>query len=131
MRRWIGLLATLALAGCERSAEAPAAAPQPKSVAAPPAPDRSAWIGRWSGPEGLFLQIDSAGAGRYRLTLKDNLDSQATYEAAATQGGLAFVRDGAMLTIRAGTGAETGFKWLADKTDCLIVVPGREGYCRG
>ena len=41
-----------------------------------------------------------------------------------------FERDGKDLTIRPGTGAETGFKWLADKENCLIVVAGQEGYCR-
>ena len=41
-----------------------------------------------------------------------------------------FTRNGRALTIRAGSGPETGFKWLAEKTNCLIVVPGKEGYCR-
>jgi hypothetical protein len=76
------------------------------------------------------LQIDPAGEGRYRLTLKDNLDSEATYDAQAVDDRLQFVRAGETLTIRPGPGAETGFKWLAEKKDCLIVVAGREGYCR-
>ena len=41
-----------------------------------------------------------------------------------------FTRDGKDLTIRPGTGAETGFKWLAEKENCLIVIAGEEGYCR-
>jgi hypothetical protein len=31
--------------------------------------------------------------------------------------------------LRATDGAGTGMKWLADKTDCLVVAPG-EGFCR-
>jgi hypothetical protein len=136
MRIWIGLSLAAVLAGCGKPAEAPKAeapAEVDAPVAAPtppPAPDRSAWAGRWNGPEGLFLQVEPLGAARYRLVLKDSLDSQATYDAEATADGLRFVRAGESLTIRPGAGADTGFKWLADKTDCLIVVAGREGYCR-
>jgi hypothetical protein len=129
MRLWIGILSATLLVACERQT-APPEPPSPPPASAS-VPDRSAWSGRWIGPEGLFLQIDPAGAGRYHLILKDNLDSQATYEAEATAEGLRFVRNGETLTIRQGTGPETGFKWLADKADCLIVAPGREGYCRG
>ena len=41
-----------------------------------------------------------------------------------------FVRDGKDLAIRPGNGDETGFKYLAGKQDCLIVIAGQEGYCR-
>lgn len=116
----------------------PAAPPAP-SEASPPAPGTPAaaidstpdtWVGRWNGPEGLFLQIDHRQGATYELTLKDNLDSQATYGAQAEAGVLRFTRGGAVQTIRPGTGAETGFKYLADKQDCLIVVANQEGYCR-
>ena len=40
------------------------------------------------------------------------------------------VRDGKDVAIRPGTGDETGFKYLAGKQDCLILIPGQEGYCR-
>ena len=91
------------------------------------------WIGRWMGPEGLFLDIQPAPDGQrgsYALTNKDNLDRQGTYVGMAEDATIRFTRDGEPLTIRPGTGAETGFKYLADKTDCLIVVAGQEGYCR-
>lgn len=91
------------------------------------------WIGRWTGPEGLFLDIKSAKdamPGHYALTVKDNLDTQADYAGMAEGETIRFVRAGKDETIRAGKGVDTGFKWLAAKEDCLIVVTGKEGYCR-
>lgn len=91
------------------------------------------WVGRWMGPEGLFLDIQPAPDGRpgsYALTNKDSLDRQGDYDGVAEGGMIGFTRDGQALTIRPGSGGETGFKYLVDKTDCLIVVPGQEGYCR-
>lgn len=41
-----------------------------------------------------------------------------------------FERRGASESIRFGTGVETGFKYLQDRTDCVIVIAGQEGYCR-
>jgi hypothetical protein len=102
------------------------------------APDASAtdataaWIGRWTGPEGLFLDIQHAGsaAGQYALTIKDNLDTQGEYAGTAKDDAIIFTRNGKAERIRAGTGDETGFKYLAGKKDCLIVQAGKEGYCR-
>jgi hypothetical protein len=111
----------------EDSDAVPQAAP---ADAGSPARD---WIGRWTGPEGLFLDIrpsDDGAAGRYALTVQDRLDRKADYAGHAGNGGIVFTRDGQELTIRAGTGAETGFKYLAGKSDCLIVIQGKEGYCR-
>lgn len=91
------------------------------------------WTGRWTGPEGLFLDIRPAPGGkpgRYALTLKDSLDAQGGYAGVARGDFIAFTRNGRPLTIRAGSGDETGFKYLAGKQDCLIVVAGKEGYCR-
>lgn len=91
------------------------------------------WVGRWTGPEGLFLDIQPSPDGKpghYAIANMDNLDRQADYGGIADGATIRFVRDGKDLTIRPGTGAETGFKWLADKKDCLIVVKGQEGYCR-
>ena len=39
-------------------------------------------------------------------------------------------RGGVVQTIRPGTGAQTGFKQLAGKQDCLIVIVDKEGNCR-
>lgn len=88
------------------------------------------WAGRWTGPEGLFLDITPAAPGQYRLTIKADLDSQGEYVGAGQGDTIRFERGGVTETIRAGTGAETGFKYLADKTSCLIVQPDKEGYCR-
>jgi hypothetical protein len=120
----------LALAACGKPPDAPLPAPTPSAASAAATtegPDR--WIGRWQGPEGTFLEVASE-SGAYRVTVQ-NLDGPRRFEArAASGGGLSFVRDGVTETIRAGHGAETGMKWLADKQDCLVVKAG-EGYCRG
>ena len=91
------------------------------------------WFGRWNGPEGLFLDVGRhpGGLPRVQLTIKADLDSTGTPYLGHVEGdAIRFTRDGAEQTIHLGTGPETGFKWLADKKDCLIVVPGKEGYCR-
>ncbi|MCP1470800.1 hypothetical protein J3E64_002493 [Sphingobium sp. OAS761] len=91
------------------------------------------WVGRWTGPEGLFLDIQPSPdgqSGHYAITNRDNLDRQADYEGMAVDGAIRFTRDGKDLTIRPGSGDRTGFKYLAGKQDCLIVISGKEGYCR-
>ncbi len=91
------------------------------------------WVGRWTGPEGLFLDIQPSPDGKpghYALTNKDNLDRQGDYSGIAEGTTIRFVRDGKDLAIRPGKGDETGFKYLAGKQDCLIVIAGQEGYCR-
>lgn len=91
------------------------------------------WVGRWAGPEGLFLDIQPSPDGKrghYALTNQDNLDRQGDYAGVADGATIRFVRDGKNLTIRPGSGKETGFKYLADKQDCLVVISGQEGYCR-
>lgn len=110
------------------AASAPAVA---APVTPPPVADVSRWLGRWNGPEGLFLDI-KAGAqpGTVALTLKDNLDTQADYVGRLDGDVIRFERRGASESIRFGTGVETGFKYLQDRTDCVIVIAGQEGYCR-
>ena len=85
------------------------------------------WTGKWLGPEGTFLEIADAD-GKTRITIR-NLDGPRTFDGVRRGGRIAFERDGVSETIRAGSGADTGMKWLADKSDCLVVKPG-EGYCR-
>jgi hypothetical protein len=125
------------LCGCNQAApppaDTPAAAPAPAETSAPAAapPATEAWVGKWLGPEGLFLDIGARNAaGRYPITLKDNLDTQAAYEGQPSGREITFTRAGKTETIRAGSGIETGFKYLAGKRDCLIVIAGQEGYCR-
>jgi len=145
------LLLPLLLAGCARSgddnsivANNAATAPTMETIEdtdASPASNDAAdarlptddWVGRWTGPEGLFLDIQPSPDGKpghYALTNKDNLDRQGDYVGVAEGATIRFTRDGKNLTIQPGAGDATGFKYLAGKQDCLIVVAGQEGYCR-
>jgi len=78
--------------------------------------------------EGTFLRLERKGAA-YAVTIA-NLDGPRTFDAAAAGEALTFERDGKTETIRATNGAGTGMKWLAEKTDCLVVTAGSEGFCR-
>jgi hypothetical protein len=85
------------------------------------------WAGRWNGPEGTYLEIAGAN-GAYEITVKD-LDAARTFMGSAAGNRIEFRRDGAMESIGASNGDETGMKWLAGKTNCLTIKLG-EGYCR-
>ena len=92
------------------------------------------WVGRWTGVEGLFLDVskdDSAGPGHYRLHMRYGLDADqiGTFEGQAAAEGIRFNREDGPQLLRAGDGEATGMKWLLEKEDCLIVRTG-EGYCR-
>ena len=89
------------------------------------APD--AWLGRWNGPEGTYLEIARVG-GSYEVTIKD-LDAARTFIGFAADDRIEFRRDGLTESIEATNGDETDMKWLAGKTNCLAVKLG-EGYCR-
>lgn len=88
-----------------------------------------AWLGKWIGPEGTFLEI-SGGNGSYEITIQD-LDGPIKYQGTSSGNGnqISFERNGATETIQASTGAETGMKWLAEKSNCLRVREG-EGWCK-
>jgi hypothetical protein len=89
----------------------------------------SDWNGKWVGVEGLVLVIApgaTVDTRKLRITL---LDGTKDYVGKVDDDQIEFTRDGKMETIHAGTGAETGLKYLAGKDDCLIVKPG-EGFCR-
>lgn len=85
------------------------------------------WVGRWNGPEGTFLDI-SGSNGSYTLTIQ-NLDGPKQYQGTRNGDYITFERDGTTETLQASNGADTGMKWLAEKSDCLRVRPG-EGWCR-
>ena len=144
----------LATAGCSRSgttstdspaADAPAnavaaddrnAAPRGNAarVAAPVTPGKDAFLGRWIGVEGMYLDIASGTApGTYRLTMQWDLDHHGIFVGHWTEltaASIDFVRDGKPEVLRVTDGDATGLKYLAGKKDCLTVKPG-EGYCRG
>jgi hypothetical protein len=137
MKKTVFLLSALALlAACNQESKAPAK-PAPPSVQAtlvPQTPPTDNWVGKWIGVEGLHLTIskdDSIGRGHYLLTMQYGLDADAagTFKGEAAEDGIAFTRPDGPQQLRAGDGAATGLKWLADKKDCLIVATG-EGYCR-
>ena len=94
----------------------------------PAVPRADAGLGEWKGVEGTFLRLERKGAA-YAVTIA-NLDGPRTFDAAAAGEALTFERDGKTETIRATNGAGTGMKWLAEKTDCLVVTAGSEGFCR-
>lgn len=92
------------------------------------------WVGHWTGVEGLNLSIakdESIGRGHYVLTMRYGLDAgdTGTFKGVASDDGIHFSRPDGPHVLRAGDGKATGLKWLADKTECLIVNSG-EGYCR-
>jgi hypothetical protein len=96
----------------------------------PPPPARigaESWLGRWTGPEGTFLQVTRSG-DRYEVTIRD-LDGPKTYPGNAAGDHLEFVRNGHLESIRATNGQETGMKWLLEKQNCLTIRSG-EGFCR-
>jgi hypothetical protein len=100
--------------------------PQPVSTDAPTGPD--AWLGKWTGPEGTFLLLEKREGGGYLVTIQ-SLDGPASYPGDGTATGIEFERNGKTERIRAGSGKLTGMKWLADKSDCLLIQLG-EGFCR-
>lgn len=102
----------------------PAATPTPASA---PAVPTDAWVGVWAGPEGTFLRIEGQG-GVYVVTVKD-LDGPRTFNGRSAGGAIHFERNGATESLRPTDGAQTGMKWLAQKSNCLTVKLG-EGYCR-
>jgi hypothetical protein len=130
------VLAWGALASCapQRPAEVPPTTEAaPPTTQAPPlttlavcAPD--AWLGRWNGVEGTYLELARAGDS-YVVTIAD-LDGPRTYEGAAVRDHVEFLRAGRTESVRHASGRETGMKWLADETNCLVVTVGSEGYCR-
>lgn len=89
------------------------------------------WVGRWTGPEGLFLTIaKGASPGSYDLVVKGDLDSNGDPFTGTAEGEtIRFARGGATEAIRKATGDQTGLKYLAGKQDCLMIKPG-EGFCR-
>ena len=120
----LALLAT-ACGGASESRETAASA---KAAISPPGGSVvGRWTGRWIGPEGTDLVLTPHGNG-YTVTIR-NLDGPRTFDGAIEGDEVRFVRDGKTESIHAGSGTDTGMKWLAGKKDCLVVAAS-EGYCR-
>jgi hypothetical protein len=126
------------LAGCD-AAVAPENKTSPQAAAVtnvvgdpaePGSPHRfAAWAGRWTGVEGLYVDIEPTVPENYRLVMQYDLDHKGEFVGHDSEHGIKFTRNGEMLSLRRGGGVETGLKYLADKRDCLVVNEG-EGYCR-
>lgn len=86
------------------------------------------WLGLWRGPEGTSLLLSKTSPNRYEISIR-SLDGVATYPGVSDQGEITFIRAGQSERIRAGSGRDTGMKWLLDKNSCLVIRPG-EGFCK-
>ncbi|MES3041090.1 MAG: hypothetical protein V4730_08060 [Pseudomonadota bacterium] len=117
----------LFVTGCDNRNSSSAPVIAANSLSATPVPVADKWLGKWSGPEGTFLQL-AGGNGKYEVTIQ-NLDGPRTFQGSAAGNQIAFERNGVKEFLRATNGAGTGMKWLSDKSDCLTVRVG-EGYCR-
>jgi hypothetical protein len=122
----------LALAACAPPAQesaVPSAEPMASADAKKAPPPTDAWIGKWIGVEGNFLDIQAGSApGVYAIT-EQTLDGPKTYVGTGKDMTIEIVDSGKTFAIHAGTGDETGLKYLAGKNDCLIIEPSR-GFCR-
>lgn len=86
------------------------------------------YAGRWTGVEGTYMTIAPHADRAYQVVIAD-LDGPKTYAGTLQADGLHIERDGTPLVIVPGDGEATGMKWLAQKSDCLVVA-ANEGYCR-
>ncbi len=137
MKNQFPIAATLVLAGLAAACAPPAqsdAEAHEDAAAAPTAPAAATvthtdWAGKWIGVEGMFIEITPTENGAFSLTMQSDLDTLGTYVGTDTQGGIAFERGGQRLLLKPATGDQTGLKYLAGKSDCLMVAEG-EGYCR-
>lgn len=91
--------------------------------------DVEKYAGRWVGVEGMVLTVATAGGDRVSLDMQYDLDHRQKTTGTVTPDGISFTRDGQPMVLKPGDGDATGLKYLAGKTDCLIVKSG-EAYCR-
>ena len=117
----------LFLTGCEDRKADFVQVVEAGSSGAASTPVADKWLGKWSGPEGTFLQIVRSN-GKYEVIIQ-NLDGPRTFQGQAAGDHVEFERDSVKESLRATNGAETGMKWLSEKSNCLTVRAG-EGYCR-
>jgi hypothetical protein len=87
------------------------------------------WAGKWTGPEGLFVEITPTTREHYDLKIQADLDTLGTYKGYDSEHGIKFEKDGRTESLRKVSGDETSLKYLAGKKDCLMIKQG-EGFCR-
>jgi hypothetical protein len=127
-------MATLLMAalfiGCENRNQ-PQKSPSVAPISSSSAPAKSnitdQWLGKWIGPEGTYLVLSKNGE-KYVVEI-NSLDGPTTYDGASTGDHIEFQRNGQNESIHAGSGEETGMKWLLDKKNCLIIKTS-EGFCK-
>ena len=127
---WTSIAAlTIGLVACEKHEQpeqnSEAKKPEAKTASTNAVVDQ--WIGQWNGPEGTFLVV-SKNSDKYAVKI-NSLDGPATYEGIAVGDHIEFQRDGKNESIRAGSGADTGMKWLLGEKNCLVIKKS-EGFCR-
>ena len=93
-----------------------------------PRPARTRGSANGPDPRARSCYWKEAEAGGYRVTIQ-SLDGRESYAGDAAGPNIVFERNGKTETLRAGSGKLTGMKWLADKSDCLVIQAG-EGFCR-
>ena len=85
------------------------------------------WLGKWTGPEGTFLELSKDG-DKFVVRI-NSLDGPATYAGIGVRDHIEFQRNGKSESIHAGNGEDTGMKWLLDEKNCLVIKKS-EGFCR-
>lgn len=98
---------------------------QTKSGKKPPIQE---WLGRWEGVEETSMELSQRPDGDLLVKI-NTLDGEMSVRGVVKGEVVEFYHLGQRKTIRFGNGEDTGMKWLADKTECLILAEG-EGYCR-
>lgn len=94
--------------------------------------DPAQWVGRWTGVEGMYLDIQpdpARGNGAFTLEMQYSLDDSGTFPGDAVGNGIRFTRPDGTFLLTATDGEATGLRYLLEKQDCLTVTTG-EGYCR-
>ena len=121
------VLALTLVAGACRSGNGPATPNNTSSEAKTSTGAQDQWLGKWIGPEGTFLVLTKSDDG-YGVMIQ-SLDGPNTYQGTASGDSIQFERNGKKESIHAGSGQDTGMKWLLDKKNCLVIKTG-EGFCR-
>ncbi|MET0657176.1 MAG: hypothetical protein ABW110_03335 [Steroidobacteraceae bacterium] len=120
------LALSLSLVACDKAEKVDKGNTPDKPAATNP-PPTDQWLGLWSGVEGTSLEL-RGGNGKYEIVIAD-LDGPKTFHGTGDGDHISFERNGVAETIRATNGADTGMKWLTEKSNCLTIRTG-EGFCR-
>jgi hypothetical protein len=101
---------------------------KPIAKAAPQKNPAVDWLGRWEGVEGTSLELSRRTDGDLLVKIS-SLDGDMSVRGVVKGDVVEIYHLSQPRKIRLGNGEATGLKWLAGKTECLILAEG-EGYCR-